>query len=81
MGNCNEEYLDLIIGMLSALLFLSEYLATTKKCTCNGILHAVFPNCIKDDDIDEKVFQAHIRKVLREIEKSPRAIRDEDLPV
>ena len=81
MGNCNEQYLDLIIGMLSGLLFLSEYLATTKKCTCNGILHALFPNCIKDDEIDEKVFQAHIRKVLKEIEKSPRAIADDDLPV
>tara|TARA_E500000305_G_C4005199_1_gene229491 strand:+ start:803 stop:1048 length:246 start_codon:yes stop_codon:yes gene_type:complete len=81
MSDCNEQYLDLIIGMLSALLFLSEYLATTKKCTCNGILHALFPNCIKDEEVDEKIFQAHIRKVLKEIELSPRAIADDNLPV
>jgi hypothetical protein len=65
MGNCNNEYLDLIIGLLSFLLFVSEYLGSSKKCDCNSILHAIFPD--KCNPPENEAETEKIKKILKDL--------------
>jgi len=70
MGECNNEFLDVVIGLLSVLLVVSEWLSVNKNCTCNGIIHALFPSCVDESKIIEQqavVVKEHIKEVLTEI--------------
>ena len=70
MSECNNEFLDAIIGILSVLLVISEWLSVNKHCTCNGLIHAIFPSCVDESKAIEQqavIVKEHIKEVLTEI--------------
>ena len=70
--SCENELYQIILGVISFLLMVSEYLAHTDRCDCNSIMEALFPKCYnkKLTEAQEKKIEAVKRAVILELSKA-----------